>query len=407
MTTLPLAGVRVADFSWFGAGPIAGQILANHGAEVIRVESEAHVDGLRIAAPLKPGVTGSYNVSGYYNNFNANKLSLTLNMGKPQARELALKLIAKCDVVMENYTPRVFEKWGLTYEAMCDVNPAVIFARLPMQGVTGPHRDFLGFGAVLTPLAGISYLSGIPHRPPVGLGTNYPDYVINPGHVAIAILAALRHKRLTGEGQFIEVAQLESTASVIGPALMDYAVNGRIQERTGNRHPAAAPHGAFPCVGEDRWCVIACSTDAEWQGLCAALDDPPWTRTPEFATLHARKANEDELEARIAEWTRTQVAEELMERLQSVGVPCGVVQNARDILEGDRHIQARAYYRYLDHPETGRAAYDSPGFRLSRTPPEPERPAPLLGEHTEYVCKEIIGLSDEEIAALVAEQVLY
>jgi benzylsuccinate CoA-transferase BbsF subunit len=401
----PLAGIRVADFSWFGAGPIAGGFLAQYGAEVIRVESGTHPDGLRMTQPVPPGKEG-LNVSGYYNNFNANKLSITINMSNPQARDVALKLISKCDVVMENYTPRVFEKWGLTYESMKAVRPDVIFTRLAMQGFSGPHRDFLGFGAVLTPLAGITHLSGYPERQPIGVGTNYPDYIINPTHVAIAIVAALRHRRRTGEGQLIELAQLESTAASIGVALLDYSANGTLQVRNGNREINAAPHGVYPCLGEDRWCVIGVYTEAEWQSLCQVAGRPDWSSDPRFTSLEARKANEDDLDAAVAEWTTTQEAPDVMASLQNAGVAAGVVHNARDMLENDVHLRERGYYVYVDHPEAGHTAYDGPAVGLPRSPGAVKSAAPLLGEHTWQVATELLGLAPEEIGELTAAGVL-
>jgi benzylsuccinate CoA-transferase BbsF subunit len=414
---LPLDGIRVADFSWYGAGPIGTQTLAWYGAEVIRVESEAKVDGLRIVQPTPPGKTG-YNVSGYYNNFNSNKLSFTLNMGKPQAHEIALRFIAACDVVVENYVASLFERWGLTYEAMKAVREDIIFVRMPMAGTTGPHRDYSGFGAVMTPTTGLSHLSGYPDRPPVGVGTNYPDYVINPGHQVIAVLAALRHRRRTGRGQYVEIAQIESTIPVVGPALLDYTVNGRIQTRQGNRQENAAPHGIFPCLprpalgsgeggDEERWCAIGVFSDAQWAALCRTMGEPDWTREGRFATHLARKQNEDELERLVGEWTRTKKAEEVMALLQIAGVPSGVVHTSEDVLEHDVHLKERGYYVYLNHPETGPSAYDGSPFRLSTTSGGPMQPAPLLGEHTQYVAKEIIGLTDEEVAQLVADQVLF
>ncbi len=407
--TRPLEGIRVADFSWFGAGPIAGQTLANFGAEVIRVESETHPDGLRATQPVplgKEGPDAGLNVSGYYNNFNANKLSFALNMNHPMARDVALRLVAKCDVLLENYTPRVMRKWGLAYEDVLKVRPDIIYASQPMQGTWGPHKDFLGFGGVLAPVSGFSYLSGWPDRPPVGLGTNYPDYVINPGHTTVAILAALRHRQRTGEGQYLELAQLESTASGLGVFLMDYANNGRIAERNGNRTAHAAPHGAFRCDGEDRWIAIAVFDDRQWQALVATMDSPDWALEPRFSTFVGRKANEDDLERHIEAWTATREAFALADRLQDAGVPAGVVQTARDVLENDAHLHARGFYRYLDHPEAGRTAYDGTHFRLHDTPGGPDRPAPLLGQHTEYVVKQLLGMSDEEVAELLINEVL-
>jgi benzylsuccinate CoA-transferase BbsF subunit len=426
---LPLSGIRVADFSWYGAGPIGTQTLAWYGAEVIRIESEARVDGLRTTQPVPIGKSG-YNVSGYYNNFNSNKMSFTLNMSRPEALNVALRLIAVSDVVVENYQAGVFEKWGLTYEAMTEVNSEVIFVRQPVAGTTGPHRDFSAFGAVMTPITGISHLSGFEDRPPIGIGTNYPDYVINPGHQVIAILAALRHRRRTGRGQYVESAQLESTTPVIGPAIIDYTANGRVQTRQGNRQENAAPHAVFPCqsrkmtpplpgappvIGmpppsgedEDRWIAIAVFTDGQWEALKTVAGNRDWTSDSRFDTFRGRKQHEDELESAIGRWTHETQAEDLMERLQAAGVPAGVVQTSEDVLDHDVHLKARGYYAYLDHPETGRSAYDSSPFRLSKTPGGAERPAPLLGEHTMYVAKDVIGLSDDEIADLVAAQVLH
>ncbi|HXG42424.1 MAG TPA: CoA transferase [Dehalococcoidia bacterium] len=402
---LPLKGIRVADFSWFGAGPIFTMALAHYGAEVIRIESQIRPDGLRLTQPMPKDRPPGINLSGYYNNFNAGKLSFSLNMASQQGRELALRLIAKSDIVAENFTPGTFEKWGLTYERILQVKPDIIMVREPMQGLSGPHRDFAGFGAVITPLAGISYLSGFPHRPPVGLGTNYTDYVINPGHALVATLAALRYRNRTGKGQLIEVAQFESSVNVISVALLDCAANGRVQERQGNRLPYACPHGAYRCQGDDRWVAIAVFSDEEWEAFCRVVDEE-WVRDQRFATLLGRKAHEDELDRLIESWTSQREAEEVMEQLQAAGVPAGVVQSAADTLDRDPHLKARGYYHYLEHPEAGRTAYDGPGFRLSETPGGPRGPAPLLGQHTEYVCKQVLGLSDDEIADLVAEGVL-
>jgi len=403
---LPLAGVRVADFTWFGAGPIYTAVLAHHGAQVIRIESQSHIDGLRLAHPMPEGKY-TWNVSGYFNNFNAGKLSFSLNMKHPKALDVALRLISLSDIVAENYTAGTLEKWGLTYEAMLAVKPDIILVREPMQGAGGPHGDFGGFGFVITPLAGVSHLSGFPHREPVGLGTNYTDYVINPGHAAIATLAALRYRNRTGRGQLIEVAQVESSICAVSTAILEYTANGRVGTREGNRLGHAAPHGAYPCAGDDHWCAIAVFSDDEWRALCRAMGHPEWAREERFATLQGRKENEDELDLLIEGWTALHPAEEVMETLQAAGVPAGVVQSAQDVLENDPHLKARGYYVYLDHPEAGRTAYDGPGFRLSKTPGRLQSPAPMLGEHTALVCTEVLGMDDEEMAQLVMEGVLF
>ena len=417
--TRPLEGLRVADFSWFVAGPLAARTLADFGADVIRVESETHVDGLRIVQPFTPGADG-LNVSGYFNNVNAAKRSLLLNMSEPDARDVALRLIAASDVFISNFTPRVIERWRLTYDELRVVNPRIIALYAPMQGLSGPRKDFLGFGAVLTPFTGLNHLTGFPHRPPAGVGTNYPDYTINPGHSVVAIMAALRHRDRTGEGQMIELSQLESVASTIGPALMDYAVNGRVQARRGNRSEWMAPHGAFRCLDEprrypplpaqpaerERWIVVAVRGDDEWRALCDIADNASFTQDVQFQTLLGRKQNEDALERAISEWTARQQASAIVQRLQDVGVPAGVVQDAEDMLDHDEHLRERGYYVRLDHPETGAAAHDGPVAKLHATPGEVRSPAPLIGEHTYQVATEVLGYTADEVADLVAKGIL-
>ena len=417
MAKRPLEGLRVADFSWFGAGPIAGNTLSTFGAEVVRVESETKVDSLRTVHPFALNPDGTfktgYNVSGYFNNFNAGKLSLQLNLNTEKGQEIGYKLIEKCDIFLTNFTPRVIEKWNLRYEQISAANPRIIAAYAPMQGMDGPHKDFLGFGAVLTPVTGISEMSGFPHRPPFGVGTNYPDYVINPGHTVTAILAALRYRNRTGKGQCIELPQLESVVNTLGTAVAEQLTNGTNPSRTGNRSRWCSPHGAFRCADDpqsvaspDRWVVMACRDEAEWQRAATALGHPEAATDDRYHNLTARKHNEDELEALIGSWVRERPAMEVVEALQAVGVPSGVVQNAQDMLDRDPHMKARGYYQYVDHPEAGREAHDGPAMVLSETPGYIAGPAPLMGEHTMEVCERIIGLSMDEIADLLAEGVL-
>jgi crotonobetainyl-CoA:carnitine CoA-transferase CaiB-like acyl-CoA transferase len=408
-----LNGIKVADFSWFGAGPICANHLATYGATVVRIESETHVDALRTVAPFARDKTG-YNVSGYFNNYNAGKLGMVLNLNTGRGQELALKLVQWADVFLTNITPRVIERWGLTYDKLVEVNPTIIACYQPMQGYEGPHRDFLGFGAVLTPITGYNYLSGYPERLPFGLGTNYPDYVINPGHTMIAILAALHYRNRTGKGQHVECAQMPSSTAPLGPAVFDYTVNGRIQLRSGNRLPYASPHGAFRCKplgdsgmpSDQRWLAIGCFSDDEWNRLVDVMGSPDWAKDAKLSTLEGRKQHEEELEVALNAWMADKDAYDLMRDLQARGVAAAVVQSAREILDVDEHIRERGYYKYLNHAETGRAAYDGPPAVLSKTPGELRSPAPLLGEHTEYVCREILGLGDEEMADLLVEGVL-
>jgi benzylsuccinate CoA-transferase BbsF subunit len=243
----------------------------------------------------------------------------------------------------------------------------------------------------------------------MGLGTNYPDYVINPGHTFIAIIAALRYRRRTGKGQHVECAQLESSAAPLAPAIFDYTANGRVQGPQGNSLPYAAPHNAYKCKPasdggrpmDERWIAIAAFSGEEWRALVEAMGWPDWASAGQFSTLDGRKENESELDAHIGAWTADKDAYELMEDLQRRGVPAGVVQSAREILDVDEHMKARGYYAYLEHPEAGVHAHDGPPFVLSKTPGSVRSPAPMLGEHTEYVCKEILGLDDDGIAELM------
>ncbi len=399
-----LEGIKVADFSWYGAGPICMEHMATFGATVIRIESETKPDGIRSIAPMATGKTG-YNVSGFFNNFNAGKYSLTLNLNSDEGKMIARKVIEWADVFLTNMTPRIVESWGFTYDHISEWNPQIIAAYQPMQGYDGPHKNFLGFGAVLTPITGYSHLSGLPGRKPFGLGTNYPDYVINPGHTLIAILAALRYRNRTGKGQRVECAQLESSIAPLGPAIFDYTANGVVQDRATSHIAEASPHNAFKCKPltdggrpmDEQWVAIACFTEDQWRTLADTIG----INDPKFATHDARKQSEDELDALINAWTADKDPYDIMHDLQSRGVPAGVVQSAREVLDRDEHLKAREYYKYLDHPEAGRTAYDGPPFKMSKTPGELRWPAPLLGEHTEYVCKEILGLSDDEIGELM------
>ena len=421
---LPFEGIRVCDFTWFVAGPVVTKTLADQGAEVIKMESSGHPDGIRILRPHTPGKEESFNTGGWSNNQNSSKLCLGLNLAHPRAKEVYDRLIMVSDVVVENFSPRTHDRLGLNYEDYAKIKPDLIWVDEPMQGLVGPHRNRAGFGAAITPLGGLSSLSGYSHRPPAGTGTNYTDYVINPGHLAIAVIAALRRRKKTGRGQHIAMAQFASAASILGTALLDYTVNGRIQRRNGNRIANAAPHGCYRCKGEDRdctyattlgavpgrkddrWCVIAVFTDQQWQACCDVLGNPEWTGDPRFSTLVGRKQDEDELDRLVEEWTTQRSPEEVMMRMQGAGVPAGVVQDAEDILVRDPHLRTRGYYVYLDHPETGHTAYDGIPYKLSDTPGRLSRPAPCIGEHTEYVCSEILGMSRGEIDLLLAENVL-
>ncbi|MDP2952320.1 MAG: CoA transferase [Chloroflexota bacterium] len=395
-----LEGIRIADFSWVAVGPITTKYFADHGAEVIRIESSTRPETLRRTPPYTDDIPNP-NRAGYHANLNSSKYGVTLNLKHPKAIELAKKLVARSDIVTESFGPGVMARFGLGYEALASLKPDLIMMSLSMQGQTGPHAASLGYGNTLLHLVGLGHLTGWPDREPVGLGSAYTDFFA-PHLACTILLATLDYRRRTGRGQYIDFSQYEASLHCLGPVLLDYTANGRQQVRQGNRHPAAAPHGAYRCRGDDRWCAIAIFSDQEWHSLCRVLGDPEWTRDPRFATLQARLRHQEELDQKIEEWTSQRTAEEVMETLQAAGVAAGVVQTAED-LHSDPQFQHRHHYCTLDHPEMGQRCYDSPSFRLSRTPTELCWAAPCLGQHNEVVFKDILGLSEEEYVALLLE----
>ena len=401
MTAKAFEGLKVADFSWYALGPLNAKFLGDHGATVIRIESSTRLDNLRIVGPFKDGVFG-VNRSGYFNDFNSSKYGMTLDITKPKGIEVAKKLAAWADIVIENFTPGTFQKWGLGYAELKKINPGVIMLSASTQGQYGPYALIPAYGHVAQAIAGLNHLTGWPDGEPVGPYGPYTDF-FSPGVLSTVLVAALDYRRRTGKGQYIDATSVETTIHALETAILDYTANGRIQSRMGNRIPRAAPHGAFPCQGEDRWCAIAVFTDEEWADFCKAVGEP-WTEDVRFSTLVGRKQNEDELEGLIGNWTMNYSAEEVMVTLQHAGVAAGVVQNAKDLHE-DAQLKHRRHFWHLDHADCGPVAFSGPPMRFSKTACE-LRPAPLLGQHNEYVLKEFLGLSDNEIAEVVIAGVL-
>ena len=395
-------GIKVADFTWVGVGPITIKNLADHGATVVHIESHTHLDTLRMTPPFKDGIAG-VDRSAFMADYNTNKYGVSLDINTPRGLEIARDLILWSDVVAESFSPRAMGKWGLDYESIRKLKPDIIYYSASQQGHGGPHSGFIGFGMMMASLSGYAHLTGWPDRDPAPPYGAYTDF-ISPFFGAAALVAALDHKRKTGVGQHLDLSQLECGLQLIAPVQMDYVLNGHEMKRDGNRDPRAAPHNAYPCRGEDSWCAIAVFTDEEWTSLCMVMDKPDWVRDPRFATLEARKANEDELDRLIGEWTRRQEAQDVMEALQSVGIPAGVVLSAERQFN-DAQVKYRGFFKHLKHQVIGRHAYDGFSFELSRTPGSLTA-APTLGQHNEYVYKEILGMSDEEIGDLIAEGVI-
>jgi benzylsuccinate CoA-transferase BbsF subunit len=396
-----LAGVRVVDFSWIGAGSYTTKILADLGADVIKIESSQRLDTLRVTKPFKDGKPG-VNRSGYFADRNASKRSMTVNVKDPRGLDLARRLIAGADLVTNNFTPGVMDKLGLGYETVRGLSPRIVFASMSMQGAAGPHKDDLGYGLTIAALTGLQHMTGLPDRQPAGTGTNYPDHIPNPGHAAFAILAALRHQRRTGEGQFIDLAQMESTLAMVGPSLMNYMVNGVIDGRHGNARPGHAPSGVYPCAGDDRWIAIEVCNDAQWTALARVLG---LAATPAWATAEQRLTQRAAVDTEVARLTAAHDMVALMHALQDAGVPAGAVQDARDVMR-DAQLAQRGHWVTLDHPEMGPSTYNSAPYRFSNAHSAPTLPAPLLGQHTVEICREVLGLEAAEIERLSADGVL-
>jgi benzylsuccinate CoA-transferase BbsF subunit len=405
MGNLPLQGIRITDFSWLGAGSYTTKILADMGADVIKIETSTRLDSLRMGAPYKDGKAG-VNRSGYFADRNTSKRSVTLDMKHPRALGLIRKLIEQSDIVANNFTPGVMEKFGLGYPQVSAMKPDIIYLAMSMQGAEGPERDYLGYGSSIVSLTGLQHLTGMPGREPAGTGTNYPDHIPNPCHAAFALLAALRYRRRTGRGQYIDLAQLEPTIALLGPTLHDLTVNGRNHACNGNQHEWAAPHGVYPCAGEDRWIAIAAMDDRQWVALVEVLGSPAWAAEARWNGAVARQRDCEELDRLLARETVKWGAEKLMAALQARGVSAGVVQNTEDVIKHDPQLAHRGHWIKLNHAEMGEALYNAPPFRFSRTPVELHAPAPLLGEHTREVCVGLLGLSDAEVDELIARGVL-
>jgi benzylsuccinate CoA-transferase BbsF subunit len=398
--------LRVLDFCWVGAGAFVTRLLADLGADVIKVESRAHPDNLRLSGPHKAGAK-PLEGSGYFASRNTNKKSIALNMGRPEARALAKELARKCSVVTNNFRPGIMERWGLGYAELAAADPSLIYLAMPMQGSSGPHKSYIGFGSTIAAISGLVEMSGAPERAPIGTGTHYPDHIPNPGHALVGLLAAIFHRVRTGEGQYIELAQLESTVNLLGPNILRYSASGVLPRRTGNRRDGAAPCGVFPCAGDDVWCAIEIEDDAGWHALAEALGRPQWMTDPGFDTLMGRSQNIDAIEVKLGQETRKHDAEELVSGLQARGVASAVVETSRDVME-DRQLNARGYWRGIDHAEMGRITVNVPPFFSAEEGRKREPgPPPLLGEHTREIATTLLGLSESECTRLMKEEVLW
>ena len=398
---LSLDGIRVIDFTWVVAGPVATRILADHGAAVIKIDRR---DALDVSA-RRGGLTG---------NLNRNKQSIVINMNSARGIELAKELIATADVVVDNFSARVMRNWGLDDEGLRRIKPDIIVLNMSGFGHTGSQRDYVSYGPTLQALSGYTWLMRHPEAEPAGWGFSYSDMAAGYSG-ALAVLFALWHRRRTGESQRIDLSQFENATALLGPLLLDILVNGgsAIPIGNGSQECEAAPHGVYRCTdfpgdgaARDRWCAIAVFGDEDWRRFCRVLGDPPWTRDERFTTMHGRMRHRAALTAHVESWTRGRSAEEVMAVLQGAGVAAGLVANAEDLCRRDPHLQARQYWARIATPEGDVVEVDGVPFKMSATAACVRTPGPLLGEHTDAILQRVLGMNAEAIAALRAAEVI-
>jgi crotonobetainyl-CoA:carnitine CoA-transferase CaiB-like acyl-CoA transferase len=381
-------GIKVAEFAAVAAGPAIGKHMADHGALVVHVESYERPDGFRLNYPPYKDNKYGLNRAGSFAICNNNKYGVTIDLKAKEGVDLALELIEWSDVVIENFTPGTIKKLGIGYEEMKRVNPRIILFSTCNQGQTGPHAFHPGFGSHLSSLCGFTYVTGYPDRLPCILGP-YVDFVA-VGYGVIAVTAALEHRRRTGEGQWIDLAQYEAGVQFMIPALLEYSTNHRVVERDGNRHSFAAPHNTYRCKGDDRWCAVSVFNDEEWKALCECMGREELISDPRFKTIPARKEHEDEVDKEVGNWTPGLTPEEVFKKLQDNGVKAGIVQTIEDLF-ADPQLKHRSFWVPVDHPEIGRYHAEGPPFILSKTPFKIDRPAPMIGEHNEVVFKKFLA----------------
>ena len=416
----PLSNVRVVDLGSAWAGPMAGHLLADMGAEVIKIESRERMDGMRLGRPmvgedLTGGDRGLWpELQPVFHGLNRNKLSVTLNLRTEPGRAILQRLASVSDVVLANFSPGVLERLGMDYASLCSVKPDIIVASMPAFGDTGPLRDMVAYAPIIQAMSGMMSLVGYAPgagEPLVGeLQAAWSDTVAALC-AALGVAAALRHRNRTGHGQYVEAAHLEGTAALLGVPMLEYQMTGQIPEPPGNDDPEFAPHNNFPCAGEDAWVAIAVRTDSEWFALAGVIENDGagssrLTADARFADRASRWINRHELDEVVAKWTRRFSPQQVMERLQAAGVAAMPVMNIADQF-ADPHLNARETYVEIDHPHVGAEMVYGVPWRFSETAGSVRAPAPLLGQHNDYVLRQLLGMDETRIGELVAQQVVY
>ena len=401
--TRPLDGTRVVELGWAAAGPLVGTYLAQHGADVIHVESTTALDPFRSTyPPFKDNIVGP-DRAGMFAFYNAGKRGVTLDLKQPRGVELALQLVKSADVVIESFPAGTLARRGLGHDALRRARPDLVILSSCNQGQTGPHAQHPGYGSQLTALAGFNELLGEPGRTPVILYGPYIDYIA-VGYGVIAILAALERRRRTGEGCVIDLSQYEAGLQFLAPALLEHAANGTVPTRDANHDRVAVPHGVYPSQGDDRWIALSIWSDDEWSRFREVLGDPVWSRDTALGSADGRRAREAELDARIAEWTKTRTREEAVRAMRARGLSAAPVESVGELFD-DPQLVHRGLWRRAAHAGLGEVGLMAPPFALSDTPARADRAGPTLGEHNEEVFKGLLGLGADEYAALAADGV--
>jgi benzylsuccinate CoA-transferase BbsF subunit len=402
MAKLPLEGIRVIELTTGAAGPTVARVLCEFGAEVIRCETRLRGDGHRGEDPKL------WNKKPDFMKLQRGKKSFTVNMQTPKGRDLVKQLLKKSDVLVENFGLGILEKWGLDWPQLKDINPRCVLIRVKGMGCTGPHAADLTYGPNVGNTMGTTYLWNYPGATTATAEprTQHPDFM---GGVtgAFAVVLALIHRKKTGRGQWIDSAQVEIGASLLGPKYLEYSVNHREPQPQGNRSLVAAPYGPYQCSGDDRWCVISVYNDEEWERLAGLLEKAGLRRDAKFATHLQRVRHKQELDNWITSWTKQHDPYEIMEKLQRIGVSAAVVQDVEDQFKRDQQYAATGFLVNLTEPEAGDVVTEGVPIRLSSTPGKVRGLAPLMGEHTHEIARELLGLTDDEIKTLDEEKVLY
>jgi len=406
MTKLLLEGVRVLDLTRAYAGPIGTRVLADMGAELIKIEAVQRMDmptRMISHAENMPG-DEAWNRGGYFHRLNVNKKGITLDLNHPKGVEIFKELVKISDVVTENYSPRAMRNFGLDYEELKKIKPDIIMASMCGYGQTGPESNYAAYAHNMEAVA-IASLTGFPEGGPGGSGTGYGDWCLGMAG-ATAILLALYYRQRTGKGQYVDVAGREAVLCHVGEAIMNYTMNGKVTPRMGNRHPSMAPHGIYRCKGDDMWVAIAAGSDEEWRSLARAMGDPPWTKDEKFSTALGRLEHQDELDELIGEWTKERDHYDVMHLLQKAGVTAGAALNPKEVLLNPQ-LKARDFFVVVDQPLVGKRPQPRQlAAKFSKASGGPLGPAPRLGEHNNYVLGDILHMSEEEIAKLEEEQII-